>query len=92
MTENVQLHAIVHGRVQGVGFRDATQRRAADLGVTGWVSNRPDSTVEVLAEGDRETLERFLSFLWRGPNAARVLRVDAEWHAAGGRYSGFGIR
>ena len=49
--QHVQLHAVVHGRVHGVGFRDATRRRAADLGLTGWVCNRADNTVEVVAEG-----------------------------------------
>jgi acylphosphatase len=94
MTENKprQLHAVVHGRVQGVGFRDFTQRRAAELGVTGWVRNQPDSTVEVTAEADRETLERFLAFLWRGPNAARVLRVEYDYHEATGRFTGFSVR
>ncbi len=91
-TKIEQLHAVVHGRVQGVGFRDATQRRAAEMGVTGWVRNQPDSTVEVTAEGDHETLEHFLAFLWRGPNAARVLRVEYDWLTATGRYQDFHIR
>ena len=90
--EHQQLHAVVQGRVQGVGFRDFTQRRAAELGVTGWVRNQPDGTVEVVAEGDRETLERFLAFLWRGPNAARVVRVEYDYHPATGRFPGFGVR
>ena len=87
-----QLHAIVQGRVQGVGFRDFTQRRAAELGVTGWVRNQPDGTVEAVAEGDKATLERFLALLWRGPNAARVVRVEYDYHAATGRFSGFSVR
>ena len=91
-SDQQQLHAVVHGRVQGVGFRDFTQRRAAELGVTGWVRNQPDSTVEVVAEGDKETLERFLALLWRGPNAARVVRVEYDYHAATGRFSGFSVR
>jgi acylphosphatase len=87
-----QLHAVVHGRVHGVGFRDFTQRRAAELGVTGWVRNQPDSTVEVVAEGDRETIERFLALLWRGPGSARVVRVEYDYHPATGRFPGFGVR
>ena len=87
-----QIHAVVHGRVQGVGFRDATQHRAYELGVSGWVRNQPDNTVEVVAEGDHKTLEQFLAFLWRGPNAARVLRVDYDWHRATGSYKGFSVR
>ncbi len=91
-TDQHQIHAIVHGRVHGVGFRDFTQRRAAELGVTGWVRNQPDGTVEAVAEGDKETLERFIAYLWRGPSSARVVRVESDWHAATGRFSGFSIR
>lgn len=87
-----QLHAVVHGRVHGVGFRDFTQRRAAELGVTGWVCNQPDGTVEVTAEGDQATLEQLIAQLWRGPSSARVVRVETDWHSPTGRYSGFSIR
>ncbi len=91
-TDQHQIHAIVHGRVQGVGFRDATQHRAAEIGVTGWVRNQPDNTVEVVAEGSKANLERFIAYLWRGPNSARVLRVEYDWHTATGHYSGFSLR
>ncbi|MEO8394554.1 MAG: acylphosphatase [Chloroflexota bacterium] len=87
-----QLHAIVHGRVQGVGFRDSTQRRAAELGLSGWVRNQADGTVETTAEGERATLETFLAFLHRGPSSARVTQVDADWRAATGGFAHFGIR
>ena len=87
-----QLHAVVYGRVQGVGFRDATQHRAFDLGLTGWVRNQSDGTVETLAQGDHATLERFLAFLNRGPNAAHVTHVDALWSAAAQRFDDFHVR
>jgi acylphosphatase len=90
-SERHQLHAIVHGRVQGVGFRDFTQRRAEELGLTGWVRNQPDGTVEAVAEGDRATLERFLALLNRGPNAARVVRVETDWRAATHQFDDFHI-
>jgi acylphosphatase len=90
-SDNHQLHAIVHGRVQGVGFRDATERRAVELGLSGWVRNKPDGTVEVTAEGDRATLERFLEFLHRGPSAARVSRVESQWQPASGRFGDFRV-
>lgn len=90
--QHIQLHAVVHGRVHGVGFRDATRRRAADLSLTGWVCNRADSTVEVVAEGDRATLERFLTFLNLGPSAAHVIEVESAWLAASGRFNDFTIR
>ncbi|MCB9450736.1 MAG: acylphosphatase [Anaerolineaceae bacterium] len=87
-----QLHAIVHGRVQGVSFRYYTQLRAAEMGVTGWVRNLPDRTVEVTAEGERAQLERLLRFLRQGPTGASVTKVDADWWPATGAYSGFNIR
>ena len=87
-----QLHAVVNGRVQGVGFRNTTQHRASKLGLTGWVRNQADGTVEVTAEGDRATLERLLTFLNRGPSAAQVTQVDADWHVATGKFASFGIR
>ncbi len=91
-TDLQQLHAVVHGRVQGVGFRDATIRRAQALGLTGWVRNLPDRTVETVAVGDRPTLEQFISFLHEGPWAARVQRVNAEWHAAADTFTDFSMR
>jgi acylphosphatase len=87
-----QLHAVVHGRVQGVGFRDATQRRAIELGLTGWVRNLPERAVETVAEGERAALEQFLAWLRRGPQAAHVEQVDHEWLSATGRFQDFHIR
>jgi acylphosphatase len=86
-----QLHAIVHGHVQGVSFRYYTLRRANELGVTGWVRNLPDRTVEVTAEGTRAELEDLLQFLHKGPEGARVTNVDAEWRAPSGQYNRFEI-
>lgn len=74
-----RLHAIVRGRVQGVGFRATTQHEARRRGLSGWVRNRHDGDVEVDAEGDRTHLETFLAFLHRGPLGAHVDGVDARW-------------
>ena len=71
------LHAIVHGRVQGVHFRHYTAREAARLSLRGWVRNLPDGTVEVEAAGDAASLDAFLDWLHHGPPSARVDRVDA---------------
>jgi acylphosphatase len=87
-----QLHAIVHGRVQGVSFRASTLDHALELGLTGWVRNQSDGTVEVTAEGDRDTLESLAAFLNQGPNAARVTRVDLDWRPATNGFTHFGIR
>ncbi len=90
--EQTRLHAIVHGRVQGVGFRAATQRTAATHRLTGWVRNRWDGTVEVIAEGSPEDVRALERFLQRGPTAAEVTRVEAEYSAATGEFHGFNIR
>jgi len=85
------LHAIVHGLVQGVNFRYYTQLNAQALHLTGWVRNRPEGTVEVVAEGARPALERLLAFLNEGPRHARVDCVDVEWLPASGRFSHFQV-
>ncbi len=87
-----QLHAIVHGRVQGVSFRYNTLQYVNRAGgITGWVRNRYDYTVEVLAEGERPALEALLRFLQDGPPGARVTDVEAEWWAASGKFDHFEI-
>jgi len=86
-----RLHAIVRGDVQGVGFRYFVQRSAAQLGLTGWVRNNDDGTVEVVAEGPREKLEELRRAVERGPRMAHVPRVDAEWSAATGTLHGFDL-
>jgi acylphosphatase len=73
------LHAVVHGDVQGVGFRYFVQRRAEEAGLAGWVRNLPDGSVELLAEGPRPALERLLDQLGRGPGIATVERIDSDW-------------
>lgn len=75
----MQRHYIIHGRVQGVFFRDSTRRKALELGVRGWVRNRPGGTVEVMAAGEEaavDALERWIRE--GGPPAARVERVERE--------------
>jgi acylphosphatase len=91
--DNVQqLHALIHGRVQGVNFRHATVVKAREVGVTGWVRNVPDRTVEVIAEGERQQLERLLDFLHIGPNMAEVTAVNVEWAPASGKFANFTMR
>jgi acylphosphatase len=78
-TENVAPRAcrfLVRGRVQGVGFRWFVEREAHTLGIAGWVRNRADGTVEVLAIGTREQLSGLRSRLREGPRAARVDDVE----------------
>ena len=86
-----QVHLIVRGRVQGVFFRASTQREAKRLGLTGWVKNRPDGGVEVLAEGEEDGLKELIGWANRGPSAARVERADARWRSFVGDFSDFRI-
>jgi acylphosphatase len=88
----VQLRAIVHGQVQGVGFRMWAQRRARTLGISGYVRNLADGSVEVVGEGSRETLEQFLAVLRRGPESADVRSVQWIWSACAGVSDRFEIR
>jgi acylphosphatase len=87
-----QLYAIVRGQVQGVYFRSSTQAQARRLGLSGWVSNRPDGSVEVVAEGPRPALEQLLAFLHRGPSAARVSDVQPSWRPATFSFAQFEAR
>ena len=70
------FHYRVMGRVQGVAFRDFTRRTAHFLGLAGWVRNCADGTVELVAAGSAEGLERFAEELWQGPRMARVDGVE----------------
>jgi acylphosphatase len=87
-----RLHAIVSGVVQGVNFRNFTRSEAGRLGLTGWVRNRSDGTVEALAEGPRPALERLLAWLQHGPPAARVTEVQTAWSTATGEFEKFNVR
>lgn len=87
------IRAVVYGRVQGVFFRAFVHRQAVGLGLTGYVRNLPGGdAVEVVAEGDRERLERLVGCLGVGPPAARVGRVALTWARYTGTYGRFEIR
>jgi acylphosphatase len=87
-----RVHVYVSGIVQGVCYRDFTQRQAERLGLTGWVRNLRDSRVEAVAEGGREDVERWLDLLRQGPPSARVSGVEAIWDVAQEELKGFDIR
>ncbi|MEA3349790.1 MAG: acylphosphatase [Chloroflexota bacterium] len=91
-TNQSRLHARVDGRVQGVGFRYFTLENANRLGLTGWVRNRWDGTVEVVAEGSRKSLIALLQKLRRGPRRFTTSNVDEEWQKASGEFYRFRIR
>lgn len=82
---NIRVRLIIEGRVQGVWFRDSTRGEAIALGVSGWVKNRPDGTVEILAEGPEDRVKKLISWCHHGPRAAEVYRVHEtreEWQGA----------
>ena len=87
-----RLNAIITGRVQGVAFRWYTVEKAEELGLVGWVRNLPDGTVELLAEGMRDKLDKLLEWCHAGPPTARVNDVRIEFGEATGDFTEFGIR
>lgn len=88
----MRLQARIRGRVQGVGFRYYTEREAHRLGLKGWVRNLPSGEVELLAEGEEESLRRFLEWCHEGPPSAAVTGVTAEWSTAAGTFTDFRTR
>jgi acylphosphatase len=86
-----RLHGVIHGDVQGVGFRWFLMREARRLGLRGWVRNRDDGTVEFVAEGSRVDLEKLKQAAERGPQTAQVERVEPRWSEATGGLDGFDL-
>ncbi|HEX9902090.1 MAG TPA: acylphosphatase [Acidobacteriota bacterium] len=91
MIEKKRAHLFVSGLVQGVFFRDHTQRWASSLGLTGWVRNLGDGRVEALAEGPEADLQAFISLLRQGPPQARVEDIELEWELYQGEFNDFRI-
>ena len=87
-----RLHAVISGRVQGVGFRYFVQENAYRLNLKGWVRNRRNGTVEVEVEGNQAVLEKFLQELHQGPRSAIVTEVETSWEPASGEFSEFRVR
>jgi acylphosphatase len=77
-SQSVRVRAVVHGRVQMVGFRAFVIRHAGDAGLSGTVRNLDDGSVEAVLEGSRASVERMLDLLRVGPSHARVERVEVE--------------
>lgn len=86
-----RAHFIIRGRVQGVCFRMYAQDQARKLGVTGWVRNQPDGSVEIVAEGSREALDALEAWCAQGPPHARVHDVSTDHLPATGEFSDFRI-
>ena len=83
MSERIARRLVVHGRVQGVWYRESMRQEAGRLGVSGWVRNRLDGTVEAVIEGSPEAVDAITTWARRGPQDAHVTRLDVEATAPG---------
>jgi len=88
----VRVHLWVKGRVQNVGFRAHVEYSAKQIGITGWVRNVGYDTVEAIAEGEREKLDRFVEATKIGPRGGRVDETKINWENPTGEFANFGIR
>lgn len=87
----IQCHFVVSGRVQGVCYRMYACDEAERLGLTGWVKNLSDGTVEIVVEGEESDVKQFLQWCRRGPPHARVTGVKEEYSPATGEFGSFSI-
>ena len=88
----VQAHIFAHGRVQGVNFRFFVQRKATELGLKGYVRNLRDGRVEILAQGSREDIQKFVSYVRGNPGLSYVVKLDIDWEESLSSLSSFHIR
>ena len=88
----IAFHLTIKGRVQGVGYRYYTQREAHNLGLTGYVKNLYNGDVEVFVEGEKETVEYFISYLRRGPDFADVDEIKVTKHHYEDKYEKFDLK
>ena len=91
MEDKTRARLVIEGKVQGVWFRDSTRRKAHELGVYGWVKNRHDGAVEVLAEGDNEAVDKLIDWCHKGPPQAIVGYVNITQEEWQGEYDSFDI-
>jgi len=90
--ELLRAHVIVYGLVQGVWFRASTKDEADRLGVSGWVKNLPDGSVEAVFEGEKKKVEEIVGWCYRGPSGAKVSKVEIAWETYKKEFGHFDIR
>ena len=90
--EKSSVHLNISGRVQGVYYRASMVQEAQRLGLTGWVMNRPDGSVEAVAEGWQAKIEELIAWCRQGPPGAQVSAVEAQWQNPQNNFVGFAIR
>jgi len=88
----VRAHIFVSGRVQGVFFRAETQRKARKFGVSGFVRNLNDGRVEIVAQGEKEEVEKLINWAEKGPFFAKVKNMQVRWEDCREQFQGFEIR
>lgn len=88
---NIRAQVIVMGKVQGVFFRQSAKDKAIELGVTGWVKNKKDGSVEAVFEGRKEDIDEMIKWCWKGPEYADVKDVKLIPDEFTGEFSGFAI-
>lgn len=86
-----RVHLIISGDVQGVGFRAWVRGQAQDLRLVGWVKNRDDGGVEVVAEGPKENLEELMNECHHGPDVAWITKVEVTWEEATNKFISFDV-
>ena len=91
MESKVRAHAIISGKVQGVCYRMETQRAAEHAGISGWVKNRVDGTVEAVFEGEKEQVDQIIAWCRKGPPLSAVSNVSIRWESFTGDFQGFEI-
>lgn len=91
MGKNVRAHVNISGRVQGVFYRMETKNSAERYGITGWVRNKSDGSVEAIFEGDAESVHVIIEWCKQGPSNARVDHVDIQWRDATDEFKDFKI-
>ncbi len=90
--QKLQMHALIKGRVQAVGFRYFTLKSAQENNLTGWVRNLRDGRVEVLAEGVQDHLNQLLADLRQGPISSDVENVEVNFSKANGEFKDFSVK
>lgn len=86
-----RVRLVINGRVQGVNFRSHARERAERAGVTGWIRNRDDGAVEIVAEGEDGAVASFARWCERGPRLARVDGIETEALSGARRYTEFSV-
>ncbi|MCY4401027.1 MAG: YdjY domain-containing protein [Candidatus Poribacteria bacterium] len=92
VNREMQLYVLISGKVQGVGFRNFTQRNANQLGINGYAKNLANGKVEVVAVGDKLYLNELIKKLWQGPRSSKVDDIIIEERAITGEFKSFGVR